>query len=107
MIQIKYLNYDFRHIIWIWKDLHPDYYDDLKFIDIANKFEKIKNVQIEICGSVFTFQDLDDQNNFIKFTDYVLYEIIADAYSWKWDSPFLKALYDKSIQFNTLDLYWK
>ena len=65
MIKINYLDYDFRHIIWMWKDLHPDYTTDFKFIDIVNQFETTKNVQIEIDGSVFTFIDLDSENKII------------------------------------------
>lgn len=67
MIIIQYNNYDFRHIVWKWKD-SKDYLKDYDFLDIANKFENTKNVEIQILGQrKFLIKDLDDENNILKF----------------------------------------
>lgn len=46
MIEIIYTKYDFRHTLDIWQDEHPNWRDDIAFVEIKNKFFNQEKVRI-------------------------------------------------------------
>lgn len=108
MITIQYTNYDFRHIIWKWKDT-KDYLKDYDFLDIANKFETTKNVEIQILGwRKFIIKDLDDENNILKFdkrNDWGNEKIVENTWRAKTIDPNKDFLYYLNQKAETFEEY--
>ena len=106
MIIIQYKDYDFRHIVWKWKQ-NKDYLNDYDFLDIANQFETTKNVEIQILGQrKFLIKDLDNENNILKFdkwNDWGNEKIAENTWRAKIINPnkdFLYYLNQKAETFN-------
>ena len=74
MVAIIYYEKYFRHVLDIWQDEHPDYVNDIAFLEIKNVFKDVEevNIHMSIINDDILFngkQELFFNSTLVQFSD--------------------------------------